>query len=201
MEKQLINATGIDETTCIGVMKTQYPLEYGNCFAVCTENGGSYGIVNFILENLEEAIKRGVTWPIRLLKLDDRHAIIHDSRIPYNWYKKDWCETCCSKELLPEHQQLEKQRQEERGEIIYTKTKDGFVMTTIDRSKAPDLRTKEERPQDELEPGLVYAPYISQVKSEISASLEPISSAILERYKNKEINPKYYGKITINGQI
>lgn len=63
-------------------------------------------------------------------------------------------------------------------------------------------RTEEEKTETEgIEKGLIFAPYISQIDSEISSSLEPISSAILKRYKNKEINPKYYGNITINGQI
>lgn len=104
-------ATKIIEQTCVGVGGTP-PHEYGNCFTVLCDDGKHRRVVNFVLENLEAGVeKHGLTWPIRIKALTDRVAVVHDERIPDNWYSKRFCEVCCPTNLLPLPQLLAHERQ------------------------------------------------------------------------------------------
>ena len=114
MEINTLDATAITWGTCLMVVGDNYPLPSGNCFGVQTEKG-EFRIVNFVLENLEEAIRRGITFPIKIHPIDDWTAVIHDERIPDNWYKSRWCEICCPENLLPIPQRLEHDRQIKTG--------------------------------------------------------------------------------------
>lgn len=127
-------AIGVTSNTLLGVSSKEYPLEWGNCFSVKTSDDGNYKIVNFIVENLEEVIRRGVNWPITIKVLSDNIAVINDIRIPHNWYRDRWCTTCCPKDLLPIPQQLEYERNILSG--VYVKN---GPLLYIDHSKAPTI--------------------------------------------------------------
>lgn len=127
--------------TLVGVIIKEYPLEggRGNCFGMLSkETGKDYKIVNFSYQNLKQLIKRGLTFPIHCLELNDKTAIIHDQRIDPLWYKTKWCEVCCPKELLPIPQQLAHKRSEAAGiQRIkkYSKSDETIMRTTISLSK------------------------------------------------------------------
>lgn len=128
----------------IGV-RGEPPHKRGNCFSVRTLNGVNlttseltkqqYRIVNFNLENLEALLSKGLTWPIRIFIKSPTVAIIHDTRIPDNWYQEQYCSTCCPLELLPEPQRLINHLQIERGEQIPHRN----GSTSYDYTKRPDI--------------------------------------------------------------
>jgi hypothetical protein len=43
--------------------------------------------------------------PVQVHLLSERIGIIHDPRIPDEWYDKRYCEVCCPESLLPFPQQ------------------------------------------------------------------------------------------------
>ena len=127
-------ATSVTWVTTVGVYIKEYPTEWGNCFSVIADNGGEYRIVNFCYENLEEVIRRGLGFPFKIKLLSDKHAVLHDERIPDNWYSSSYCESCCPKELLPVNQLDTHERQIARGQRIEREHN-----VTIDMSKVPIL--------------------------------------------------------------
>lgn len=128
-------AVHITSQTLLGVPNGPYPLESGgNCFSVECDDGNVYRIVNFVLENLKEAVRRGVPWPIKVRPISESFAVVHDERIPDDWYRNRWCETCCPESLLPVTQQLQHERHEACGA---RERFAGGIM--IDRSKLPTL--------------------------------------------------------------
>lgn len=129
------NAIQITFQTLVGHWAEKFPYPSGNCFSVEFDDGTQARIVNFGVENLREAIKRGVNYPIKCRLIDEKHAIIHDERIPDNWYKDLWCECCCPKELLPLPQKLVHERQILQG--ARKENPSGSVM--FDFSKRPIL--------------------------------------------------------------
>ncbi len=138
MEGKISMAVGVTYQTMVGSWG-DFPREHGNCFGVEVD-GREYRVVNFIQENLAEAIKRGITWPIKVKLISERHAVIHDERIPDSWYSKEFCEVCCPKEMLPVNQLLRHDRQIARGERKETPASGRIPgMITIDTSKAPRL--------------------------------------------------------------
>lgn len=84
-EENIINGIRIGMRTLVAYMG-DFPRESGNCFSMVTENK-SYGIVNFHAENLEELIERKVVkWPIKIIPISEKEALICDERIPNEWY-------------------------------------------------------------------------------------------------------------------
>lgn len=126
-------AVGVVESTCLGVSGGSFPLSHGNCFSVRCVDGSHCKIVNFVLENLEELERRGVAWPVKVLPIGPRTALVHDARIPDDWYRDRWCEVCCPRDLLPLPQLHRHLRQIERGERV----ENGHVVMII-----PDKRPK-----------------------------------------------------------
>lgn len=92
-------ATGVAEVKLVGVRITKYPLVRGNCFRMYTKCGGHYRILNFVYENLEYLLKNGLSYPIKIAVLNDREAVVHDERIPDNFYTKKLCNVCSSEEF------------------------------------------------------------------------------------------------------
>jgi len=125
-----MKAFSISEHTLIGVGGDDFPLSSGNCFSVEAEDRKYYRIINFVLENLEEAIKRGIDWPIEIKILRGRIAVIHDSRIPDSWYSTRFCEVCTPKDMLPLPQLLAHERQIARGERI---EREGSTSIIVDK--------------------------------------------------------------------
>lgn len=144
MTNKTLNAISVGMQTLLGVGDKSFPLDYGNCFSLKTDVGKDYSIANFYLENLEFALESGfITYPIKILPLSERTAIIHDERIPYNWYRKDYCSTCCHESLFPEHQKLELERKILRGELVYKgEPGDEFRIQTTYMAKRPDWDMK-----------------------------------------------------------
>jgi hypothetical protein len=110
-----VKSTHVCETTLVGVLNTNFPLSHGNCFSMSAENGKHYRIANFVYENLNELFKRGLTVPVNLLVIGDYTALIYDERISNKWYLYKYCTICCPKDLLPDPQQLELERDHRAG--------------------------------------------------------------------------------------
>jgi hypothetical protein len=113
-----LDAVEITTTTLVGYhykKEEQFPRPRGNCFSVEVPDHGEYRIVNFSYENIKEAVRRGVSWPIKILPIGRRVAVLHDARIPWDWYDSKWCETCCPDRLLPPPQRLLHLLEIERG--------------------------------------------------------------------------------------
>lgn len=113
-ETNNLKALQIEGRTLIGV-SAERPVNFGNCFSVLGSDSRRYKIVNFFVENLTECIKQGVVFPIQIKVLEDNIAVIHDARIPDEWYRSDFCEACCPEDLLPLPQRLVHEREIEQG--------------------------------------------------------------------------------------
>lgn len=98
-----MKAFAIGDQTCVGIgpYPLQFPLQRGNCFSLWVDGGKYYRVANFYVENLEELLRRGLTWPVEVKMLGDRNLLIHDPRIGERWYSKRYCEICCLKSALP----------------------------------------------------------------------------------------------------
>lgn len=80
-------------TSLVGILSNDYPLKYGNYFGLT--NG--LRIVNFWAENFAEATQRFLLDGKVKVKVfeygSSKIGLIDDSRIPDNWYNKDFCFT------------------------------------------------------------------------------------------------------------
>lgn len=133
------NAVSVTTITLVGYSADKYPIDGGNCFSVLTDEDKEYRIVNFGHENWEEMINRGVDYPIKIIPISERQAIVHDSRIPHSWYSDRFCEVCTPLHLRPITQRLRTQRDIECGAEVHSEH-----CIRFDRNKRPDLRTEEE---------------------------------------------------------
>lgn len=73
-----LQAVAFGEVTCLGTLDQSFPIQSGNCFSVITADGRSFKIVNFVYENLVEALRRGtsddrwapgVAWPVQCVEI------------------------------------------------------------------------------------------------------------------------------------
>jgi hypothetical protein len=111
-----IKADGVGSVTLVGVNTDTYPCKRGNCFSVYSA-AQEYRILNFNYENLEYLLNTGVIqWPIDILIYETCFALIHDARVPEDYYQKHFCEVCCPENLLPISQRLVLDRMTLRGE-------------------------------------------------------------------------------------
>jgi hypothetical protein len=139
-ETKYLSAIKMGCQTLVGHLETDFPRERGNCFDLSVDGEREYRIVNFNAENFQELLKRGLTYPIKIIQIAGHTAIIHDERIPHDWYQSRWCECCCPSELLPLTQQLKHHREELTGERkVFRGESLGMPcdMVRIDTSKAP----------------------------------------------------------------
>lgn len=137
MNLELGEAIGIGIQTLVGVDTSEYPTRGGNCFSVRVKDHPDSGvgeagnrldigetrIVNFGVENLIRLLEIGVVeWPVRIafLNQNKRVGIIHDHRIPTEWYDKRYCEVCCPDHLLPLPQQAVHDIEERAGHWVTT---------------------------------------------------------------------------------
>lgn len=109
-------ATAFGGHTLVG-SHGEFPRKFGNCFSLKVEQG-FVDIINFKFENLEELIRRGLSWPIKVRKLDVRRALVVDERIPDHWYTNRYCEVCSPERLLNQYQIEARRRAEARGDRI-----------------------------------------------------------------------------------
>ena len=119
-----LKATAVTSHTLVGVWGDP-PLSHGNCFSMTAEDGNEYDIVNFVYENLEALQAAGLTWPVDIRVLAGRIAVVHDRRIPHDWYQVRFCEVCCPKALLPLPQTLRHEREVMQG---VREEHNGYVM-------------------------------------------------------------------------
>lgn len=112
-----MKALSITHSTCVGVPDRDEPQNHGNCFGVRADDGKSYRVANFNLENLEALQRKGLAWPIELKALNEHTALIHDPRIGERWYQNEYCEICTPRALLPAPQLDRRERERLRGAI------------------------------------------------------------------------------------
>jgi hypothetical protein len=125
---KVLNAVSEGFVTCVGVWKDEYPLSHGNCFSLKADDGNYYRILNFVYENFKKLLERKVlSYPVQIMKLTDRHAVVHDVRIENDWYAQKFCEVCCPTSLLPLPQLLRHDRDERKGTRITTIHEDGTL--------------------------------------------------------------------------
>ena len=130
-------AKSVISVTLLGV-SGKAPHKTGNCFSLLTNNNRSYSIVNFVYENLEHLLQNGLQWPIKICIISKGVAIIHDERIPHEFYKEKYCEVCCPESKLPINQIAEIKRKELTGERVVFED-DKFKFVKHDGSKRPTL--------------------------------------------------------------
>ncbi len=166
---ETIEATEIGMQTLVG-SSGDYPREVGNCFdLICGDK--SVRIVNFIVENLEKLLEdKVIEWPIKVHILKGRTAIIHDERIPHEWYDKSFCEVCCPQPLLPIQQQLRIARDILSGDRVEKVCEDGMVIVT-QKLKANKRKLKENWTV-EMDSPLVYTPYIPVMKEDLKPLMD-----------------------------
>lgn len=102
-----LQAHRMGSVTLVGYLHTEFPRKHGNCFSVYTDEG-SYQIVNFNYENLNELLRTEVvSFPITITPLGDtKSAMISDERIPNEWYSSYFCPVCTPTEYLLPTQRL-----------------------------------------------------------------------------------------------
>jgi len=152
------NATCVTMQTLIGVSTRRFPVDHGNCFSIKCDNNIQYKIVNFVLENLERLVeKKIINWPIRILPISERHAVIIDERIPEKWYSKKYCEVCCPFDLLPHNQKMSYVRKLLTKEIEEIECQDGSIIVKRE-FKTPPQRTLKPgwTVQQETDSGIIY---------------------------------------------
>lgn len=115
--EETINAVDIGSQTLVGV-GTKRPTTSGNCFDILTEDGRSLKVLNFYVENLRHCLEHGVTWPIKIVVVEDHYCYIHDERIPHDYYRNNMCTVCAPYRLWDKIQQLEYQRKIMCGEVV-----------------------------------------------------------------------------------
>lgn len=118
-------ATSIGFVTCVGHMAAHdpknYPLKRGNCFGMQVKTSEhlnkEFRILNFCYENLKALLDtKIVEFPIKVLMVSDNCAVVHDTRIPHDWYTP-FCNSCTPLELMAPERRLLKWRMVESGEI------------------------------------------------------------------------------------
>jgi hypothetical protein len=119
MDETLHNAVRIGMRTMVGYWTEKYPIpdNGGNCFSVELEDGPSVRILNFGLENLEELMRRGLKFPLKVAVLSEGYGVVCDGRIGERWYATEFCAVCTPISMLPIPQRLKTLRQIERGEV------------------------------------------------------------------------------------
>lgn len=128
-------AVEITSVTLVGVHGS-LPYKFGNCFSVTTGKK-EYRIVNFIYENIEYLLKHGVNWPVEILTLNDKVAVIHDKRISDEWYSTEFCTVCCPQNLLPNTQQLKLNRHTKQG--LREEFTNGLVKIQVGEGRKKDF--------------------------------------------------------------
>lgn len=142
--ENLLESIGITFRTLVNVrLSNGYPVYSGNCFSVSCKDR-DYRIVNFKAENLDELVKRGLTWPVKILPIGESVAVICDDRISDKWYDDQYCEVCCPNSLLPHPQKMRQFREILRGDRVETEGNiDGkevtFVKVKIGNNKKQGL--------------------------------------------------------------
>jgi len=117
-----IKCDRVGTVTLVAYFSDKFPMENGNCFSmveVGTDN--YYKIINFNHENLEELLKREIIdFPLNVIILGGRTAIMADERIPLDWYSDRFCSVCTPVDYLPTPQKLERLIDIKTGALVET---------------------------------------------------------------------------------
>lgn len=150
--------------TLVGNLIKEYPADHGNCFGLRDENGEEHRVVNFYYENLREWMGRTGQKDIyvRCIPKSDHIWEICDERIPKEWYAKQYCPACTPLRMLP----LEQRKREMNGTKYWKVKGDDGREYIISRHeiKENSKRKLNGKWTVEMEPGIVYAPYIPKHK-------------------------------------
>jgi hypothetical protein len=135
----IINATAVTSQTLVGHFFDEeqglYPS--GNCFSMKDENGDTYKILNFGIENLDLLLEMGILeFPVKIHPLSERHAVILDERIPNRFYWSSLCSSCTPIELLPIPQRIKHELRFKRG---HSRNVEGVVMTNTGEINGIDI--------------------------------------------------------------
>lgn len=116
-DETLLNGIEVGGSTLVGYLAREFPISGngGNCFTMILENGLSLQILNFGLENLEELVRRGLTWPVKVIRISGDYGVVCDGRIGDRWYNQEPCSVCTPADLIPIPQRLKQLRRCERG--------------------------------------------------------------------------------------
>lgn len=110
-------AVSMGSQTLVGVIPKEFPLEFGNCFGLCTKKQ-EYNIVNFYTENFDHLIEEGIIeYPVRIKVLDKSCAILCDKRIPDNYYRKDICSICAPYKFWTKEQKAKRKEEINSGKL------------------------------------------------------------------------------------
>lgn len=83
---EVAQVVSIGYVSLVGIMKTKYPLEYGNYFSMVTADNKEFEISNMWFENLDYLIKQEVvSFPIQVKILGRGWAMVYDVRVPPNF--------------------------------------------------------------------------------------------------------------------
>ncbi|MFY0656166.1 MAG: hypothetical protein JXR12_05270 [Neptunomonas phycophila] len=85
VEKKTVDKINITGSSLVGIMGTNFPLSHGNYFYIEVD-GREMGVINFWLENLEEAIERfkPTSFEVEIFE-NGGGAIITSPDIPDDW--------------------------------------------------------------------------------------------------------------------
>lgn len=123
-----LNAMSIGCVTLVGINYDKpFPWPSGNCFSLVTDEG-EFRIVNFHYENFKHLLNIGLEWPVKIVKMNNRVAYIHDERISHKFYSDYFCETCCPQDLLPLPQKLSRERNILSGRLTIIETGKGYTL-------------------------------------------------------------------------
>lgn len=129
----------------------EVPLGRGNCFSVLTSRLREVKIINIGQEDLVKVMRlRNITFPLDMKVAGKGFGIITDSRIPKNWFLKDYCTICTPGYLLSKAQQDKRAKEYQRS------LKEGRIKIIVPRSMEQNvLKLKEVIPKISL-PEIVY---------------------------------------------
>lgn len=139
---KIIKATGWGGSTLVAFPKDRFPIEGrgGNCFSLIAEDKEYYSILNMGQENLEFLFEKGtVSWPLKLLRLDEKHALVYDPRVPDSFYRTAFCDCCTPERLMPLPQRIAKRMAMARGQIKVRRVKsaDGTIHKMVSHVAPP----------------------------------------------------------------
>jgi len=110
-----------------------FPRDRTNCFDLILENHRSYKVVNMGLENLQYLIEKGkVDWPLMVqhVETNPRCVEVVDARVPREYLREYWCETCIGRQFIPEGKR--------RPEPPSDRSDSGLIIISREQLKAPD---------------------------------------------------------------
>ena len=147
---KLVNATAVGGVTLVSHLYE--------------DGAGPLRIVNFNYENLSYLLDTHVLpWPIKVLQIGKRTAIVYDPRVPDEFFDAKWCTVCCPERLLPMPQRIHRRMSMKRKEITVKRLRntDGSLLIMESRSVHSGTRLLKGRWTVETKPAeIIFADYM-----------------------------------------